>query len=144
MSLRPLGHRVLVKPDVPPDQTDSGLILMRDRHAPEMSGDVVAVGNGPAAAHRIRTKTIERCMKILDETSERVPSAALRTQLMEELARYLMEQVNLSDVVPGDHVCFSYTAGTLIEIDGEKLILLNEDDLAAVWTPDEAEMEQTA
>jgi co-chaperonin GroES (HSP10) len=148
--LRPLGHKILVKPD--PVEAPSSTILAPDtwavqvsgdgeprrtivekRNDPEMGGEVVSVGNGPAAAHRIRTKTIARCMKLLDEVAERVPSQALRVQLMDELARYQMETVCLSEVQPGDQVIFPYTAGQKIQVDDQTYILLAEDDISAVW-----------
>ena len=40
--LKPLGDRVLIKPDTLPEQTDSGLHLVRDWN-PEITGEVVAV-----------------------------------------------------------------------------------------------------
>jgi chaperonin GroES len=42
VSLQPLGDRVLIKPDIPPDMTESGLHLVRD-WKPENSGEIVAV-----------------------------------------------------------------------------------------------------
>jgi co-chaperonin GroES (HSP10) len=131
--LRPLGHKILVKPDAPPTETESGIILMSDRRDPEMGGEVVSVGNGPASAHRIRTFTIARCMKLLDETADRVPAQALRVQLMDAFARYQMEQVRISEVQEGDQVIFPYTAGQKIQVDDQTYILLAEDDISAVW-----------
>lgn len=40
--LKPIGDRILVKPDAVPDQTESGLHLVRD-WKPENCGEVVAV-----------------------------------------------------------------------------------------------------
>ena len=40
--LTPLTDRILIKPDVPEDVTDSGLVMVRD-YTPENSGTVVAV-----------------------------------------------------------------------------------------------------
>jgi chaperonin GroES len=40
--LSPLGDRVLIKPDVPPEKTDSGLIMIRD-WKPENCGEIVAI-----------------------------------------------------------------------------------------------------
>lgn len=40
--LQPLGDRVLIKPDAPPEQTESGLHVVRDWN-PETTGEVVAI-----------------------------------------------------------------------------------------------------
>lgn len=105
-----------------------------------MSGTVVSVGRGPESAVRIRTATIARCMKLLDDVAERVPSAALRTQLMDEFARYQMEQVDCSGLKEGDRVCFPYTAGQHLTVDDQGYIVLREDDIVATWTPEEEAM----
>jgi chaperonin GroES len=44
--LNPLGDRVLIKPDIPPDMTDSGLHLVQD-WKPENCGEVVAAASRP-------------------------------------------------------------------------------------------------
>jgi len=134
--LRPLGHKVLVKPAVPDETTESGLILVQDRRDPEMSGEIVAVGNGPAAAHKVRTATIAKCLALIDEVADQVPAAALRKAAHDALAAYLMSQVQVSDVSVGDHVVFPYTAGQKLDVDGSTYLLMAEDDLSAVWTPD--------
>lgn len=136
--LRPLQNRVIIKPDAQPEAIDSGLILVQDRRQPEMGGEVIAVGHGPAAAHRVRTSTIGECIRILNEVAERTPTSALRAEAEDALARYLMSTVELAEVQVGDQVCFPYTAGQKLQVDGETYLLLNEDDIAAVWTPDEA------
>jgi co-chaperonin GroES (HSP10) len=133
--LRPLGSRILVKPDIAPDQTASGLLIPdSSRKDPEMSGTVVAVGRGPDSATKIRTATIARCMAILDEVAERVPTVALRHELMDELARYQIAQCDASGVKEGDTVCFPYTAGQKLSVEGESYITLREDECVAVWT----------
>jgi co-chaperonin GroES (HSP10) len=142
--LRPLGSRILVKPDIAPDQTASGLLIPdSSRKDPEMSGTVVAVGRGPDSATKIRTATIARCMRILDEVANRVPLSALHLQLMDAFAAYQIEQVDASGLKEGDTVCFPYTAGQKLNVDGESYITLREDDCVAVWTPT-AEKEEAA
>ncbi len=46
MTLRPLADRVLVRPDAKRTATASGLVLPTDRHDPDVSGVIAAVGAG--------------------------------------------------------------------------------------------------
>lgn len=45
MSFRPLGDRILVRPTPPPEQTESGLILIPKKDM-QAEGEVLAVGTG--------------------------------------------------------------------------------------------------
>lgn len=139
--LHPLGNRILVKPDPQPLQSDGGLVLLENQRYTPMSGEVVAVARGPATAHRIRAATIRKCLEIVDQTAERVPASALQVQLHRELGAFLMEQCQIPSVLEGDHVCFSYTAGHDVTVNGEDYILIKEDDLEAVWQPEAATVE---
>lgn len=135
--LRPTGNRVLVRPDQAPDETDSGLVIPESaRRDPEMSGVVVAVGRGPDAAHKVRQATINRCIAILNETAEQVSSSCLHVEVARRLAQYAVDVVDLSGVQEGDTVCFPYTAGQKLSVEGDTLIVLKEDDIVATWTPD--------
>lgn len=136
--IRPLQNRVLIKPDPPPEQSASGLALVRDAKPPEMSGEVIAVGRGPASAQKIRAAIIQRCMDLVDETAEQVPTCRLRAALLDAFARLVEEQVTISEVQPGDTALFAYTAGQKLTVDGETYLLIPEDDLSAVWTAEEA------
>ena len=131
--LRPLGNRLLVKPDVSESETSGGLLIPEvSRDQPEMSGTVIAKGRGSASANRIRQATIARCIEILHETARVVPATHLRVDLEDALARYASELVDLSEVVEGDRVCFPYTVGQKLAVDGQTFLILNEDDVIAV------------
>lgn len=136
--IRPLHDRVLIKPDPPPAESASGLALVRDSKPPEMSGEVIAVGRGPASTQRVRAATVQRCMDLVDEIAEQVPTCRLRAALLDAYARVIEEQVTLSEVNPGDTCLFAYTVGQKLTVDGQEYLLIAEDDLSAVWTPDEA------
>jgi co-chaperonin GroES (HSP10) len=101
-----------------------------------MSGTVVAVGHGPDSAKRARCAAIARCMSIIDKVAEQVPASALRHAAIDALAAYKTEQEELSGVKEGDTVCFPFTAGQKLSVEGESYITLREDDCVAVWTPD--------
>ena len=132
--MRPIGHRVLVKPDEQPDATDSGLILPQDHDHIPVSGTVVAVGNGPARDQRIRQAAISRCLGIIDELFETFPNALeYHNALTDEIGRYKagVEQME-AYVAVGDRVVYPQEAGLKITEDGAEYILLNEDDVAVV------------
>lgn len=131
--LKPTGTRLIVKPDAP--ETRSGSIIFPETYGkpPAMTGTVVSVGRGPASAHRVRQATIAHCIQLLNEVAERVPSAALRGEIEDELARYAVEDVRLSDVSTGDYICFAFTAGHKLTVDDQPFIVLEEGDVQAVW-----------
>lgn len=128
--LRPLGSRLLIKPDPPATMIGGILIPQTADKPPAMTGTVIAVGRGPASAHRVRQATLNDVREALQQAGADVASIAA---VFTELA-----QANVHDVSEGDCVCFAFTAGTNITVDGEALIVIAEDDLEAVWTPDGA------
>jgi len=46
MNLKPLGDRVIVKPDAPEEKTKGGIILPDTAQEKPMEGKIVAVGSG--------------------------------------------------------------------------------------------------
>lgn len=141
MSLRPLGHRLIIKPE-PAKTTSAGGILIPQTadKKPAMTGTVISVGRGPSTAHRVRQYTLAQVIDKLQEVAERVPNAALRSELEDELARMAVEDVTFSEVKEGDYVCFPFTSGQNMNVDGEDFIVLQEDDLECVWSPDVEEV----
>ena len=131
----PLANRVLIKPDPPPEQTASGLHIpdnaTREKDF-EMSGIVVRTGTGPASAQRVRDAMITQFHKLIDTVADSTPSTGVCAVLKRELARMRLEAVNLSEIHPGDHVAFPYTAGTVLEADGVRHLLMNEDQVVAI------------
>lgn len=132
--LRPLQNRLIIKPDAPAIESAGG-ILFPQTHGkpPAMTGTVISVGKGPATAHRVRQATIAHCIQLLNQVAEQVPAATLRSELEDELARYAVEDVTFSEVSSGDYVCFAYTAGHNMQVDGESFIVIEEGDVQAVW-----------
>jgi len=143
MDLKPLGKRVLVRPDPPETATESGLVIpdrAQDRLA--MSGTVVAVGPlcaGPS--YRIKAgvlAVVERAIESVEgRTASRAWADELRADLRALLSRYYDQSAD--GLRPGMAVAFPYTVGTTIPslmdlgIDGEHLILINEEDIVAAW-----------
>ena len=140
--LRTTGSRVLVTPDTAAGETDAGLVIPESaRKDPPMSGRVVAVGNGPASAHAVRKATIAKCRALVwARDMERPPLQAYREieAIHARMEQYANESEALPSVAVGDRVVFPYTAGTALTVDGEPYIVLNEDQIEAVWTQEDA------
>lgn len=133
--IQPLANRVLIKPDPPPDQTASGLVIPDNATASknfEMSGTVVTVGKGPASAHRVRDAMVTRFLSMIREIEETQPSSCALAALRRKVNDWSLQLVDLSEIHAGDHVAFPYTAGTVIEVDGERHLLMNEDQIVAI------------
>lgn len=136
--IQPLANRVLVKPDPPPDVTASGLVIPDNAVASkdfDMSGTVVRIGHGPASAHRVREATITRCQQALNRLALDLGTAAAIHQTLDEMRGQV---ISLSELRVGDHVAFPYTVGTVIEVDGERYLLMNEDQIVAILDRNEA------
>ena len=139
MKLRPLGDRILIKPERPSDQTESGLWLS-EHVKPEEAGTVVAVGS---CAHPLKHEAEEVAKELL----ERIGSPDTKTELSEADARWIAELPDVRaakllrqatsrepSVKVGDYVIFSWTAGQRITIDDsdEVYLMMRESDVLAV------------
>ena len=131
MTLRPLGDRVLIRPDAAPTQTQSGLHLVE--HWPdEVSGTVIAVGT---PRHQ-RADEAEGIARRLDSALFGAGSAA--TKACGEAAHLLRVLTQRDPLVSvGDRVLFSRIAGQDVQIDDTRYVLMREADLLAVLDADE-------
>jgi co-chaperonin GroES (HSP10) len=123
VNLRPLGDRVLIKPEIPADTTESGLVLMEHRK-PEQTGTVVAVG---PCAHPRKAEAEAMALELSHGIGE--------TELQDAAADLLCDLVRKEPLVSvGDYVVFSWTAGQEIWVeDGEeRLLLMRESDILCV------------
>ena len=123
--LRPLGDRVLVKPEANPEQTDSGLWLS-EHWKPEEAGTVVAVG---LATHP-QKQDAEEHARFLEQQCGFVVSRGLDVQPTADLLRDLVRREPLVHI--GDYVLFSWAAGHEVLIEDERYLLLREADILAV------------
>jgi chaperonin GroES len=126
MPLRPLGDRVLIKPVKNPDETTSGLVLPEKRTESflEMQGTVVAVGT---PRHPLK----EEAEILAGALSSRAVGEGRR--MLKDAAFMLLDLVRREPVVNvGDDVLFSWSAGQLISVDDEELLMLRESDILAV------------
>lgn len=126
MNLKPLGDRVLIKPEIPSTITESGLVLAEHRK-PEQTGTVVAVGPCPHP----RKAEAEELAERLDQYETFDDPEAWSVQgatLLRDLVR------KEPSVKVGDYVVFSWTAGQEIWVeDGEaRYLLMRESDILCV------------
>jgi co-chaperonin GroES (HSP10) len=129
--LKPLGHRLLIRPDAQPDETESGLLLPQTHDHVPVSGTVTAVGNGPARDVTIRSRVIARCLSIVDELAEmgvKDPQDYRR-----ELERYKADVERFeSPIRVGDRVVYPVESGLTLTEDGTTYIVMHEDEVAIV------------
>lgn len=131
MNLRPIKDRILIRPDVQPNTTESGLILAEHKK-PELTGTVVAVG---PCAHPLQAEAEE----VAQELAERVgygkhPYDDWMEQLPDVRAIKLLRRATsrTPQVKVGDYVVFSWTSGQEITIEDERYLMMREDDIMAV------------
>ena len=124
--LQPLGHRVLVRPDVQPDQSASGLILPDDRDHVPVSGQIVALGQGGSLVRfKARQRGLVAAINALKDVAAPADLVA-RVQALADTPDPLRE------IAVGDYVVFPAEVGHIIDHNGEQFILVNEDDVAAL------------
>ena len=143
MSLRPLGHRIVVLPDQQDDTSASGLILPTDRHHVPTSGTVIEIGDGPAAAQKVRQAVVARCMAIVTELETQYEANGsavhmLATAIRDEMRRYRNITAPLEgSITVGDRVVFPVESGLNVDVDGVRHLILHEDDVAVIAVDDE-------
>lgn len=120
VKLKPLGDRVLIKPEIPATTTESGLVLAEQRK-PEQTGTVIAVGPCP---HPRR----DEAMSAADILFKDHPQYEYFSDLLRDLVR------KEPSVAVGDYVVFSWTSGQEIWVeDGEeRYLLMRESDILCV------------
>jgi co-chaperonin GroES (HSP10) len=160
--ITPLAHRIVVQPDKAPAQRDSPIIapdqwsvrvnpddpytetLTIKRDLAANSGTVIAVGDGPLKATRLRHAVIRRCVGLLDGIEAQAGhGCAAFGQLREDIMRYACEDADADHHVRvGDRVLFAAEAGHAIVLNertDETVLILAEDDVLAVVSAAEKE-----
>lgn len=125
MKFRPIGDRVLIKPEKNAEMSESGLLHLVEHRKPETMGTVVAVG---LAEHPLKAEA----ESIADEIAPLISSLGLDLQdrAVDMLRRLVAREPS---VKVGDDVLFSWMAGQeLILEDDERYLLLRESDILAV------------
>lgn len=130
MTLKPLGDRILIKPEQNPEQTASGLWLSEHKK-PATMGTVIAVG---FCEHPLRAEAIELARR-LNARAEACGDHDDADELMFDAATMLRDLVaRKPSVKPGDLVVFSWTVGREVTLDdtGDTYLMIPEADLEAV------------
>lgn len=139
MSYKPLGRRVLVRPDAETTVTPGGLHIPETNQVDRpMSGIVVALGplcSSPAA--EVAEALIDRVAAHLGDDGR------LASRLSEALHDVAMTYADdrWHGLKVGQAVAFPYTVGTVMptlmdfQIGDESYILIDERDIVAVWDP---------
>ena len=130
--IRPLAGRVLIKPDAQAKETASGLAIPDSHFEYEMSGRVVMVGDGPASAHNVRKATLRSVLKVIDRVAVGRVFCTELLAVKADVQQKLAVADSLAEVKEGDRVAFPYTAGTVMDVDGQRYLLMNEDQIVAV------------
>ena len=140
MSVKPLGHRVVVIPDKPATHTEGGILIPDAfQDMPAMSGVVHAVGDGCERDKRIRARTVARCLSILDDaTIEAATPMEALLLAKEEIGRYLRDATDHTEHAceVGQRVIFPMEAGHEIVLNEDTenaVVIVSEDSILAVY-----------
>lgn len=128
--MKPLGHRILIKPDEQPTESDAGIQLLEDDYHVPTTGVVVAVGpRGDRSSFDIRARAIGECLDVLDSFSSEYSTQRALVAARKEIVRRLANTPDpVREVHKGDRVAFSIEAGMDVWEDGVRYVLLYEDD----------------
>ena len=127
--LRPIGNRILVKPEANDETTDSGLILVEHRKPPVM-GTVIAVGS---CAHPLAAEAEALSDKLMERA---IPYDDVVDHELFDAAQMLLDVTRKEPLVKaGDLVVFSWTAGREVTINDDLYLMMTEDDILAVIEP---------
>ena len=133
MSIRPLGNRILVKPDAQPDQTDSGLILPNDHDHVPVSGTVVELGpGGSTMRYQARQRALKQCLEVMDAATQRYGGMPPLQVVRNQISGLLGTGDPVRDVQVGDRVAYPAECGLDVTVDGAPYVVLSEDDVAVV------------
>jgi co-chaperonin GroES (HSP10) len=127
VNFRPLGDRVLIRPEKPSDISEGGIHLVEARK-PDECGEVVAVGE----CRHPRKEEAEEIAAWLDSPAV---GSDFNEEWIEKGAAMLRDLVRKEPCVKvGDTVLFSWASGQEITVDDgkETYLLMRESDLLAV------------
>src|SRR6185295_2747716 len=117
--LRPLGNRILIKPEAAQDRTESGLWLQEDKK-PDQTGTVVAIGT---LTHPRKQEAEALALRVETAREALIPACCVEYDDTTSAAVLLRELVAREPVVQvGDFVMFSWQSGQELVVDGERYL----------------------
>lgn len=133
MSIRPLGHRVLIAPDEPETTTASGLALPQDRDHIPTSGVVVAKGPGGVLMRfKSRQRALTDAVGVIESAIRQWGAIAPLALVRDEVAGLLGTPDIESEIAVGDRVAFASESALRIVEDGVAYLVLNEVDVVVL------------
>lgn len=136
--MRPVGHRILVKPDPQPDTTDSGIVLPQDHDHVPVSGTVCAMGpGGSQVRYQARQRALRDCCEIIESSIRTFGPLSALMLARDEMAGLIGTSDPVHELHVWDRVVFPAEVGLTVTEDGETYVILNEDDVAAVAAAEE-------
>lgn len=127
MALKPLGFRVLIKPDEPPTESQGGLVLPDDHDHVAMSGTIVAVGKGSKLLWEARQNALKQAWAEVAQTPSGATDEALKA-----VYKLIGRVEPMPTLAVGDRVAFSAESGAIFTEDGQQYIVMNEDDVVVL------------
>ena len=126
--MRPIGPRVLIKPEAQAEQTESGLALVEHRK-PATAGTVVATG---VMTHPLRADALQMASRLRNCVEVCDPDEISPDVLEQAASLVLSATAREPEVKPGDYVLYSWQSGQELQVDDETYIILREDEILAV------------
>lgn len=122
--IEPLGDRAIVQPDPPETYTQTGLIIPETAKERPQLGTVIAVGDGRNQDNEI----IHYTLRLLTFVIRILKFFKIEiTPLEEKMDTY--QSVKLK---PGMRVLYGRYAGTNIEFDGQKILIMRFSDVVGI------------
>jgi co-chaperonin GroES (HSP10) len=131
--LQPLGHRVLIRPDQQPEDTDSGLLLPQDREYVPTVGTVERLGDGSKRDAETRKRAAAFCKALVNKfvsPDERGPIVGALDAYADRAERHE------GAVSVGARVAFPDEVGSVVNVDGVRYLILPEDDIVVIELED--------
>lgn len=129
--LKPLGDRILVRPEEP-DKHEGVIELIEDSKEPTRMGTVLAIGNGPEQQLKMARAVVERMHAWLHSTGL---AFTMSSDYEDGLAEIRNSLQPTSELKPGDLVIFGESA-VPITLDDTEYLMVREQDILATYVED--------
>jgi co-chaperonin GroES (HSP10) len=135
-----LGHRVLIKPDQPPQESAGGILLTQDREWVATSGTVAQVSDGSRMLYHARQRALQAALEAIAREHGSTNDwfhAGIKIAT-ERVSALLGTCEPPSDLQVGDRVAFDGDTGLRITVGDEPFLILHHDDVVVIIEEAEA------